>query len=62
MRRKDFEVIYGTYGDGCEHFRFRRVRPHVYQRVARLFGFLWFVDKGRQLRDHDAMFFPMKKP
>jgi hypothetical protein len=55
-------MIYGTYGEGCEHFRFRRVRPGVYQRVVRLFGFLWFVDKGRQLRDHDAMFFPMESP
>ncbi len=55
-------MIYGTYGEGCEHFRFRRIRPGVYQRVVRLFGFLGFVDKGGQLRDHDSMFFEMENP
>jgi hypothetical protein len=52
-------MIYGTYGGGCEHFRFKRVKPGVYQRVARVLGIFWWP-VGQQLRDHDSMFFPIR--
>lgn len=54
-------MIYTTHGAGCEHMRFKRPKPHFYQRVVRVWGLFWWP-VGPLTHEHDCNYWPIEKP